>query len=67
MPPLLTYFFYWPGHRETASCVSDKNVDWSECFFNPMTHRLDLIKPRNIAGYLNGDATLSLDVAVHGV
>jgi len=46
--------------------VSDKNVDWPECFFNPMTHRLDLSKLRNIARYLNGDAPFSLDVAVHG-
>ena len=29
-----------------------------------MTHRLDLIKLRNIAQHLNGDATFSLDVAV---
>src|SRR5215468_11392852 len=64
--PSSPYFFDWPGHRETASCVSDKNVDWPECFFNPMTHRLDLSKLRNIARYLNGDATFSLDVAVYG-
>jgi hypothetical protein len=31
-----------------------------------MTHRLDLIKLRNIALHLNGDATVSVDVAVHG-